>query len=212
MPMIKKHRFFVVYLLLIAAALFVHLHGNVAVPVNRSLAEIPQRQGGWRMIGQARFDKRVLEVLQPTDYLYRTYVDDQGHRLTLYLGYHDGGPDSGPIHSPKHCLPGGGWQVLSTAAGVLTVGEEKINLVKAVYQNGQSKELFLYWFQVKGKTLANEYALKLAEVTNSIFHNRKDSAFIRISVPFEDDPDKAVALGERFVQDFYPHIAAVLPR
>jgi EpsI family protein len=211
MPVIKKHRFFIVYLLLIAAAFFVHRHGNIAVPANRPLAEIPQQKSGWRMIGQTRFDERVLEVLLPTDYLYRTYADDQGHRLTFYLGYHDGGPDSGPIHSPKHCLPGSGWQELSTTAGVLTVGEEKINLAKAVYQNGHSKELFLYWFQVKGKTLSNEYALKLAEVTNSIFHNRKDSAFIRVSIPFEDDLDKAVSLGERFVRDFYPSIETILP-
>lgn len=209
--MIKKHRFFIVYALLIAAALFVHLHEDVAVPVNRPLAEIPQQQGAWRMVSQTRFDEQILEVLKPTDYLSRSYTDQKGNRLGFYLGYHGGGPDSGPIHSPKHCLPGSGWQEVSTEVGEMAIAGQNINLVRSVYQNSYSRELFLYWFQVKGKSLANEYALKIAEVTNSIFYNRKDSAFIRISVPVEDDLDKAVAVGEQFIQDFYPHICSVLP-
>ncbi|APG26461.1 EpsI family protein [Syntrophotalea acetylenivorans] len=210
--MITKYRFFIVYALLIAAALFVHLHEDVAVPVNRPLAEIPHHQSDWRMTSQTRFDDRILEVLKPTDYLSRSYTDQKGNRVGFYLGYHGGGPDSGPIHSPKHCLPGSGWQELSAETGELTVDGANIHLVKAVYQNGYSNELFIYWFQVKGKSLVNEYALKIAEVTNSIFYNRKDSAFIRISVPVTEDLDKAVAVGERFVRDFYPHICSVLPK
>jgi EpsI family protein len=87
-----------------------------------------------------------------------------------------------------------------------------VRLVEAVYQNGGERELFLYWFQVKGATLTSEYALKLAEITNSILHNRRDSAFVRISVPYREGDVGALAVGERFVRDFYPHIKAVLPR
>lgn len=210
--MIKKYRIFVVYALLIAAALFVHLHEDVAVPVTRPLAEIPQQQGVWRMVSQSRFSDEVLEVLKPTDYLSRSYVDRDGNRVGFYLGYHGGGPGSGGIHSPKNCLPGSGWLKVSSESGSLKVAEENIHLVRAVYQNGYSKELFIYWFQVKGQTLANEYTLKLAEVTNSIFQNRRDSAFIRLSVPVDQDLDTALAVGENFIRDFYPHIAAVLPR
>jgi EpsI family protein len=210
--MTKHWRYLVVYALLIAAALFVHLHEDVAVPVNKPLAEIPQRAGGWRMSSQSSFSDSVLEVLKPTDYLSRSYVDQAGNRIGFYLGYHGGGPDSGPIHSPKHCLPGSGWQEVSTEAGELAVAGKNIHLVRAVYQNGYSKELFLYWFQVKGQTLANEYTLKLAEVTNSIFSNRRDSAFIRLAVPVDHDLDQAIEVGERFIRDFYPHIADVLPR
>jgi len=52
-----------------------------------------------------------------------------------------------------------------------------------MYAKGGSQEFFVYWYQVKGEVLTNEYALKIAEIRNAMLHQRKDSAFIRISVP-----------------------------
>lgn len=208
----NKMRFFVIYLLLIMAALFVAFHEDVEVPVARPLEEIPLRLDGWTKVGESRFSDAVLKGLRPTDYLYRVYADDARRSVSLYLGYHGGGPESGPIHSPKHCLPGSGWLNISEQSKTLTIGDHEVRLVEAVYQNGGQRELFLYWFQVKGATLTSEYALKLAEITNSILHNRRDSAFVRVSVPYREGDAGALEAGERFVRDFYSHIKAVLPQ
>jgi len=208
----KHFRIYVVYGLLILAALFVFLHKDVQVPVARPLEEIPLRLAGWTKIEETRFSEAVLKQLRPTDYLYRVYADAERRPVSLYLGYHGGGPESGPIHSPKHCLPGSGWLNISERSKTLTIGDDEVRLVEAVYQNGGQREMFLYWFQVKGATLTNEYALKLAEITNSIFYNRRDSAFVRVSVPHREGATDVQALGEQFVRDFYPHIKAVLPR
>lgn len=209
--MSRYYRIFVVYGLLLGAIFFVYCHKDLSVPVNQPLVEIPTRLGSWQMLSQAQFDENTLAVLKPTDYLSRVYIDDARNRVSFYLGYHGGGPDSGPIHSPKHCLPGSGWQLFSTREKELSVGSEKVSMVQAVYQNGNARELFLYWFQVRGESITNEYVLKLTEIKNSILHNRRDSAFIRLSVSFEADLDRAVVIGERFVKAFYPEISAVLP-
>lgn len=209
--MIPRYRFIVVYALLLAATLYLHTHEEFAVPTGRPLSEIPLHQGDWTMTGETRFSEQVLAVLNPSDYLYRVYRDAEGRRVTFYLGYHNGGKDTGPIHSPKHCLPGGGWFELSERKMALPIGEKGVRLVRSVYQNGGAKEMFLYWFHVKGKTLNNEYSLKLAEVANSILHSRRDSAFIRISIPFEEDEEGAFEAGRRFIEEFYPQIQAVLP-
>lgn len=209
--MIRKYHFYIVFALLLAAAVFVHTHADLAVPTCRPLADIALRSGPWTMIGESRFDERVIEVLKPTDYLSRSYADAGGNRVSFYLGYHAGGPGSGSIHSPKHCLPGSGWSVLNERTVSVPVGGKEVKLVRAVYQNGEAREMFLYWFQVQGKTLSSEYALKVAEVKNSIFHNRKDAAFVRISVSFEGDEERAFETGRAFVQAFYPEIEAVLP-
>jgi EpsI family protein len=205
-------KFVIVYLLFGLTALYLHLHTTVAVPSIRPLADFPQQQADWRMSSEWTFSANVLNVLKAADYISRQYTDAADNRVTLYVGYHSGGEDSGGIHSPKHCLPGSGWYEVSSQRGTLELQGQRLKLVRSIYQKGGDKELFLYWFQVKGKSLSDEYSLKLAEITNSLLYRRADSAFIRISVPFETDQEKAVALGERFVKDFYPLLQEFLPR
>lgn len=204
-------RYLIVYLLLGFAAWFLYTHETIAVPVNKPLTDIPVQLEGWTMAGQSRFSPDVLRQLKPTDYLYRVYKDNEGNKAIIYLGYHSGGPDSGPIHSPKHCLPGSGWFELMQAKSTLQVAGKDLPVVQAVYQMGDQKELFIYFFQVKGQILTNEYSLKLAEIVNSIVHNRRDSAFIRVSVPFQGDHTDIQPVAEQFLMQIYPHIAAVLP-
>jgi len=206
-----QFRYIIVYILLGLTALFIATHENIEVPVNEPLTDISTDLNEWTMVSQYHFDAQVLEVLKPTDYLYRSYKDRAGNRVTLYLGYHSGGPGSGPIHSPKQCLPGGGWFKLSEVKRTIQVAGKELPFVQAVYQNDDQKELFFYFFQVKGRALTDEYSLKIAEISNSIFHNRRDSAFIRISIPFQGELSEATAVGDRFLASIYPQIESVLP-
>ncbi len=86
-----------------------------------------------------------------------------------------------------------------------------MNLVEAVYQKGEDRALFLYWYQVKDRSLTNEYTLKLSEIVNSMVYRRRDASFVRVSIPVQENMEQGVAAGERFVRDFYPVIAEFLP-
>ena len=207
----RLSRFIVVYVLLGLTGIFIYTHENQSIPVNEPLSKIAKNFGEWTMVKQSRFDPQVLERLKPSDYLYRVYSDTNGNNATLYIGYHDGGPESGPIHSPKHCLPGSGWLELSEEKQVFETPDKQLPVVQAVYQNNEQKELFVYFFQVKGKILVNEYTLKFAEIINSILYNRRDSAFVRISVQNKDNPVEAADIAQRFLTQVYPHISSVLP-
>ncbi|MDD2558675.1 MAG: EpsI family protein [Desulfuromonas sp.] len=154
----------------------------------------------------------MLLYLRPTDYLYRVYKNKENQQIAFYLGYHGGGPDSGPIHSPKHCLPGSGWRPLQQQVRQMHIGSDEIQCVEAVYQNGDNREVFIYWYQVRGETLTSEYMLKLSEIVNSILYRRRDSAFVRISTTSPTSQAMQVELVEQFVRDFYPVIQAVLPQ
>lgn len=202
----------IVYVLLGLAGLFINLHSDIAVPMNKPFAEFPVSKGDWNMISNFKMDEASLKVLKAADYIHRRYTDAGGNTVTLYMGYHSGGKGSGGIHSPKHCLPGSGWFEASEKKMKVDAGAGEINLVKAVYQKGDSKELFLYWYEVKGKSLSDEYSLKIAEIMGSVVHRRRDSAFIRVSVPFETDEEQAFAAGKKFIKDFYPLIRDFLPK
>lgn len=209
--MIKKSRFVIVYVLLLITGLYISLHKDIDVPVNRPFDQFPANHRDWRSISDTVMSGGVLDKLKPSDYLFRHYAGIDGKRVSLYVGYHGGGKESGEIHSPKHCLPGSGWFEASSRRTELDVAGRHIRLVKAVYQKGESKEMFLYWFQVRDRTLSDEYSLKLAEITSSLLHRRRDAAFVRISVPFETEEEQAFAAGASFIKDFYPVICEFLP-
>ncbi|MEW6215901.1 MAG: exosortase C-terminal domain/associated protein EpsI [Nitrospirota bacterium] len=210
--MIKNSRFIIVYLLIIITGLYINLHSDIAVPINRPFSEFPINNQDWRMISQSVFSERELKILKPTDYIYRDYLCPDDSHVQIYIGYHDGGKDGGGIHSPKHCLPGSGWYRILEKEISIDAGGKRVDLMKAVYQKGEEKTLFLYWYQVKGRSLSDEYSLKLSEILNSIFYRRRDSAFIRVSMPFEADEEKAFSVGVKFIKDFYPIIQEFLPK
>lgn len=208
------YRYLIVGVLLCAAGAFVALHADLVVPLNRPFAEFPREIGEWRMVGEETFDQPTLDVLRPTDYLSRTYVDHDNSRVRLYVGYHGGGPASGEIHSPKNCLPGSGWyQVSSVPTRIDLGGGKSIAAVRAVYQKGGLSELFTYWYQVRDQALTSEYLLKLAQVTSSLRWRRRDAAFVRISVPgSRADEALAQTVAADFTKSAYPAIREFLPK
>lgn len=211
-PMNSWPRFLLVYILFAATGLVITFHSDIEVPINKPFSEFPQQWKSWQIVSRNEFSADVLNVLKAKDYLSCQYKDTDGKSVSLYIGYHSGGKDSGGIHSPKHCLPGTGWYETSTRRGELAIPGGSINLVRAVYQKGESKELFMYWFQVRDRSISDEYSLKLAEIVNSVLYRRRDASFIRVSVPVDSDVDRAVARGEQFIRDFEPLFREFLPR
>lgn len=210
--MITAWRFMVVYLLLAAAGLYVQLHKDIMVPANIPLREFPASVGEWQQISRGEFSEQILEVLKPTDYLSALYKSSRGDQVNLYLGYHGGGKGGGEIHSPKHCLPGGGWLKLSEQVVTLKAGGKDLPVVQAVYQKGGEKEIFVYWFRAKGdEALTSEIGLKLAQIRSSITSRRRDATFIRISATADDDLQRKQEAITRFIQDFYPLFQKYLP-
>lgn len=206
-----RPRFLVVFALLAGMGLYMSFHRDLIVPLARPFGDFPASHGDWRMTGQSNLDAGTLKVLMPSDYISRRYVNGDGANVDMYLSFFDGGPDSGGIHSPKHCLPGSGWFEMSSERVTLDLAGEKVNLVRAVYAMGSTREVIYYWFAMRGRTMSDEYSLKLAEITGSMFHSRRDQSFVRISAQAREDTAAARKRVEDFLRDFYPLIRDFLP-
>jgi len=206
-----RFRFIFIMLLLAGAGIYMGYHRDLEVPLGRPFGEFPASHEGWRMIGQANLGENILKVLMPTDYLSRRYAREDGSSVDMYLSFFNGGPDAGRIHSPKHCLPGGGWTELSSMHTTLDLGGEAVNLARAVYAMGNKREVIYYWFSMRGRTMSDEFSLKLAEITGSMFHRRRDQSFMRISVQGDGAQEAAERQIEDFLRDFYPVIRDFLP-
>lgn len=202
-------RILAVALLIGCAGLFIRFYSDVATPLNRPFSEFPAAVDQWRAVRDWRFSDRTLEVLQPSDYLARKYAGPEGKAVELYIGYHDGGPEAGAIHSPKNCLPGSGWYLESEKQRRIPVQGRELEVVSAVYRRGEKRTVFYYWFQVCGRPVTNEYALKMGEILGSVTSRRRDTAFVRISA--DGRGEVAESAVTRFVSDFYPTIQSFLP-
>jgi EpsI family protein len=59
-------------------------------------------------------------------------------------------------------------------------------------QNGLHKELLIYWYQGRGRTIASEYWGKVYTVVDSVRLRRSDGAMIRIMTPLDGSEPEAL--------------------
>lgn len=204
-------RFTFFSILMLFVIVFMHSYHDHSTMLQAPFSAFPTSVGEWHMIKDSQFDQRTLDVLRPTDYIAKRYLGPDGAVVDLYIGYHDGASQAGPLHSPKNCLPGAGWYEASSAPIRISFENTLLDAIVAVYVRELNKEIFIYWFQVGGVSVSNEYAMKFYEIFNSFRYGRRDTAFIRISVPITDSEEHAQQLGKKFLKEFYPAIQRFLP-
>src|SRR6266446_5904456 len=76
-----------------------------------SFTSIPMKIGEWRGVESPPLPQRVIDSLRATALLSRTYRARQ-FTLDLFLAYYADQHEGESMHSPRHCLPGVGWDVL----------------------------------------------------------------------------------------------------
>lgn len=111
------------------------------------------------------------------------------------------------------CIPGGGWAITSLEQiNYTNVGKERpINRV--IIQKGEVKELVYYWFDERGRKIANEYWAKFYLLADAIVKNRTDGALVRLTTQvatgeLERDADQRLQV---FMQDAVPRLSEFLP-
>jgi len=209
--MISRVRYLVIAALMLLAAMFMAAHHDHPTPLPRPLDDFPVTVGPWRLVRDSRFDQAVLDVLKPTSYLARRYANADGAVVELYVGYHDGAAQAGPVHSPKNCLPGSGWYEVASHPATIPLRGGKFDAVQAEYSKGATTEFFLYWFEVSGCGVTNEYAMKILELVQAVRHGRRDASFIRISTPEITSKEQAAMHLIAFAQAVSPLLQDYLP-
>lgn len=147
-----------------------------------------------------------------TDYALRAYPSsDSTPATTIYLGYYDHQTRGHTIHSPKNCLPGSGWEVLSDKAQPLVVGDETVVVNRYLLQNKGARDLVLYWYQGRGRVAHDEYLVKWDLLRDAIVKRRTDEALVRIVVPITGTEDDALARAKKIAVRLVPAMYRVLP-
>ena len=174
-------------------------------PVAReSLTAFPRAFDGWRSAGDVPLEEEVLSVLGVDDYVSRTYVNASGQPANLYIGYYASQRHGDTIHSPQNCLPGAGWQPVESRRTSLDVGGTRVPVNRYVIEKGLERQVVFYWYQGRGRVIANEYANKLWLMVDAARLGRTNGSLVRVISP---ESDAAVD----FARAVYPRLSEYLP-
>jgi EpsI family protein len=211
-PMNKSWRFGVLLAVILLGGVGVNAWEYVdEVHVSRTeLKEFPKQVGGWAQIGgDERFDVQTEAVLRADDYLLRNYRADDGQIASFYVGYYATQRNGATYHSPLNCLPGAGWTMSEPAKIVITPpdGKPAFEANRYLIQNGQDKQLMVYWYQGRGRAVASEYWGKVYTVLDSVRRRRSDGSMVRVTVPVGASEAAAIETAGSFAAN----IATVLP-
>lgn len=191
-------------------------------PERLALVNFPMEIDEWRG-RQDAMDSEIIQALKMDDYLLADYVypqrvvmDDYRNtpfpleplHVNVYVAYYQSQRKGASVHSPRSCIPGGGWDIYDFQR--LTVEGFEVN--RALIASGEKKRLVYYWFQQRGRKLSNEYLVKWFLFWDSLTRQRSDGAMVRLTIDISD-PIYAehLALAEQPLQQFTQHIETLLP-
>jgi EpsI family protein len=184
-----------------------------AVPIRKPLDSFPSAVGEWQAREGVIVDPDTMNVLKAKDYLMRRDQDRQGRSVWLFIGYWQSQRKGAQPHSPKNCLPGGGWEPLE--ASTVTIALPKpfapITVNRYVIQKNRDQQLVYYWYQSQGKATAGEVAARLEMMKNSIVRHRTDGALVRVSSPVYDSVRETSDRIVKYIQEMYPFLGEFLP-
>lgn len=171
------------------------------------LAGIDSEISGWKAVGDSPLPAGTLAVLAPTSYLARVYRKG-GQRLDLFVAFYAQQRAGENMHSPKHCLPGAGWEIWRYASTAVPVaGQRPVEVNLDSIQKSGERALVLYWYQSRRRVIASEYLGKLFLVRDALVDGRTAGSIVRLSL--EDKPqaaDEAV----RFASKLIPQVQRCL--
>src|SRR5258705_6506726 len=210
------------FVLTLRCAFLWNARAQSAVPLAAPLSGVLPEVSGYRTEEQ-RLSEAERAIAGMTDYVARAYWRDSLPVFTTFVSYYERQTQGKTIHSPRNCLPGAGWEVLSTSPQVVMVDGRPLTLNRSVLKNGAATAVVFYWYQGRGRVVANEYAVKWNLLRDAALAGHTEEALVRVVVPVHatrplaapEDAQRllaeASALGEGISIRLTREVARVLP-
>lgn len=182
------------------------------IPGRQNFSAFPSTLGEWN--GRVNpLESIYVEALQFDDYIQADYANDDGEQVGLFASYYASQLGGNMPHSPKACLPGGGWLVASAEYKKLTgssLNGTPYVVNRVVIRKGEYQQLVYYWFQQRGRVVANEFLVKWYIFWDSITRHRSDGALIRLTTLI--GPGEDIQEGDKRLQRFVSAIELAMPQ
>lgn len=196
----------VMALLLLQAGIYYTMSAKEFIPDIAPWSRFPAEIGSWRGVGDEPLDEDVLTELKPDDYLNRSYVS--GNReLSLFVGYFNSRRNGRAPHSPEWCLPGAGWNPISTRTVSIDLGSGRLPASEYIVEKKPERLLVLYWYHQGERVTSSETMAQLYAIPDMLMHGRTDTSLVRIIAPIAgNQTESARDLAFGFAREIYPLI------
>lgn len=175
------------------------------------LADVPRIIGSWEGHEAPNRDDDVVAQLGVDDYLHRQYTMAGASPVGVYVGYYASQRRGSTIHSPQNCLPGAGWHPVFRDIAQVSAGGRTVPVNRFVIQKGMDRLAVFYWYQGRGRIVANDFANKGWLMVDAARLRRTDGGLVRLLTPVESTPDAAFARLASFTAVLVPHLTTHLP-
>jgi len=197
-----------------ASSLYVQGRQNV-IPERRVFAEFPLKIAAWKGT-TGTLEENILESLKTEDYIISDYVNEKGGMVNLYVAYYADQSAGSAAHSPRACIPGGGWLIkeltVQTLDGVEFEGRP-LEVNRLLIKKGDYTQVVYYWFQQRGRDITNEWLVKWYLFWDAMTRNRTDGALVRLTAFVNTGEDLAAADGRlvEFAKVVNPYLSEYIP-
>jgi EpsI family protein len=176
-------RFAVTAALLIGTLIASGLTGRrVSQPLAIPLERIDSNILGWSAFEDRTLPPHTLDALDATSYLSRGYRKGD-RQLDLFIAFYAQQRAGESMHSPKHCLPGAGWEIWQQGSAVVTVNGKNTEINQYRIENQGVRELMFYWYQSRSRIIASEYLGKLLLARDTLVSGQTAGSIVRIMLP-----------------------------
>ncbi len=198
-------------LIAVSALLATQVQSRAEIYPDRvQFSEFPLVLGDWK--GRPdKLEQIYLDALKLDDYIITDFTNPDGARINFYSAYYASQRAGESAHSPRSCLPGGGWiikkhQVVDLSDVTPTLASLKVN--KLVIRKGDYTQLVYYWFPQRGRDLTNEYLVKWYLFWDALTRNRTDGALVRLTMLI--GPGQNVSDADQQMQEFLLELLPVV--
>jgi EpsI family protein len=158
-----------------------------------------------------------------TSYVVRVFQRDSSTAFTTLVAYYDHQARGQSIHSPRNCLPGAGWEILSGGTETVSAKTGTYSVNRYILKHGATRAVVYYWYQGRGRVVASEYAVKWNLLKDAALSGHTEEALVRVVVPIKEvrvanagqrdtGVDEANLLGKTVAGRLIGEVDRILPR
>jgi exosortase D (VPLPA-CTERM-specific) len=166
-------------------------------PARQSFLDFPSQLGAWQGVSSA-MERQYLDALQLDDYVLADYSAAEKIPVNVYVAYYQSPKKGLSSHSPRQCIPGGGWEITSFETVRLdhTSGIAPfLDVNRVAIQKGGQKQIVYYWFKQRDRWITSEYLVKFFLFWDSLTRHRADGALVRLVSSVYAGETEAIADG-----------------